>query len=121
MTSIVEATYPISFRKNLAQKLGNHLKNRHCVNLIGMRRVGISNFLRFFLNHKKIYGSYISDGFKHLFIAVDLNDLVEREIYPFWVLTLKRIVDTAQKHSLPKILLDTLENIFLDWLKPGHI
>jgi len=84
-----EALYPISFRQKDAGALGNQLKNRNSVVLIGMKRVGISNFLRFFLNHKEIAKTYIADGAAHLLIPVDLNDLVEREVFPFWILTLK--------------------------------
>jgi len=58
----IEALYPISFRQEDASVLGEHLKNRNSVILTGMKRVGISNFLRFFLNHKKISKTYISDG-----------------------------------------------------------
>ena len=39
---------------------------------------------------------------KHVFIPVDLNDLVEREIYPFWVLTFKRISDSVENSNLPE-------------------
>lgn len=94
-TSLIEATYPLSFHKAEAQNLGKHLKNRHNVSLIGMKRVGISDFLRFFLYRADIVSTYIADGKKHIFIPVDLNDLVEREIKPFWILTLKRIADTV--------------------------
>ncbi len=113
----IEAEYPINFRKDFAQKLGNHIKNHHSVNLIGMRRVGISNFLRFFLNHKEISKVYINDDKNHLFIAVDLNDLVERELYPFWVLVLKRIIDYSKESLLPNKVKGQLENIFLDCIQ----
>lgn len=92
---IVEKTYPLTFHKNDADTLGKHLKNRHNVVLIGMKRVGISDFLRFFLYRPDIVETYIGDGKKHIFIPVDLNDLVERELRPFWILTLKRIADTV--------------------------
>ncbi|MCL5113804.1 MAG: helix-turn-helix domain-containing protein [Patescibacteria group bacterium] len=112
--SVIEAKYPIGFREDEARKLGQHLRNRRSVVLIGMKRVGISNFLRFFLNHKNIFPTYINDGKKHLFIPVDLNDLVEREVYPFWILTLKRISDAVNKSSLNKELEKEIENLFLD-------
>src|SRR5579864_7260376 len=112
-TSVIESHYPITFRENEAKQLGLHLKHRHCVNLIGMKRVGISNFLRFFLYHKDIPGTYIGDNNNHLFIPVDLNDLVEREIYPFWTLTLKRIVDASEKSNLPQEVKNKINNLFL--------
>lgn len=92
---ITESGYPLTFHKKESQMLGKHLKNRHNVMLIGMKRVGISDFLRFFLYRPDIVDTYIGDGKKHIFIPVDLNDLVEREIRPFWILMLKRIADTV--------------------------
>lgn len=95
LNKVIEASYPSTFHQDEAKILGRLLKNRHSVVLVGMRRVGISNFLRFFLNHPQIPEIYIKDGGCHLFIPVDLNDLVEREVGPFWTLTLKRIVDAS--------------------------
>lgn len=111
---IIEAFYPISFRRNDAEALGQHLKNLNSVVLIGIKRVGISNFLRFFLNHKEIAKKYITDGNSHLFIPVDLNDLVEREVFPFWILTLKRILDSVEKSSLREQTKKYIERLFLD-------
>ncbi len=117
MDGIIEALYPISFRKADALILGQHLKNRNSVVLIGIKRVGISNFLRFFLNHKEIVKTYIADGNSHLFIPVDLNDLVEREVFPFWILTLKRILDSVENSSLSKDSKEYLERLFLDCMQ----
>lgn len=111
---VIEAIYPISFRRNDAAELGNHLKNRNSVVMIGMKRVGISNFLRFFLHDKGIAATYIKDGNSHLFIPVDLNDLVEREVFPFWILTLKRIVDGVEKSALKEQTKKYIERLFLD-------
>lgn len=96
--SFTETAYPLDFRKSDAEQLGKHLRHRHSVELIGMRRVGISNFLRFFLYRQNILPTYI-DNKKHLFIPVDLNDLIEREIFPFWRLTFKRILDSVGASS----------------------
>ncbi|MDO8583396.1 MAG: helix-turn-helix domain-containing protein [bacterium] len=114
---IIEATYPISFREKDAVTLGRHLKDRNSIVLIGMKRVGISNFLRFFLNHKEIAKTYIGDGNSHLFIPVDLNDLVEREVFPFWILTLKRIYDSVEKSVLGKQTKEYIERLFLDCMQ----
>ena len=111
--SVIETSYPLTFRKDDAASLGAHLKNRHSVVLIGMKRVGISNFLRFFLNHKEIVTTYISDGNSHLFIPVDLNDLVERELFPFWILTLKRILDVAERSSMANSAKKYVENLYV--------
>jgi DNA-binding winged helix-turn-helix (wHTH) protein len=113
-SSIIEAFYPITFRKDDAVVLGQHLKNRNSVILTGMKRVGISNFLRFFLNHKEIAKKYIADGNTHLFIPVDLNDLVEREVFPFWILTLKRILDSIDGSALKEKAKEYVERLFLD-------
>lgn len=110
--SIIELTYPLSFREKDAKILGEHLRHRHSVDLIGMKRVGISNFLRYFLYRPEIVTTYISTEQTHLFIPVDLNDLVEREIYPFWSLTLKRIVDVVNASRLPGMNKRKIEQMF---------
>lgn len=111
--SVIETLYPLSFRKRDAENLGIQIKNRRSVVLIGMKRVGISNFLRFFLYHKDIVKTYINDGKNHVFIPIDLNDLVEREIYPFWVLTQKRILDSVEKINIPQKDKKHIEALFL--------
>lgn len=110
---LVESTYPLSFREHDAQALGNHLLHRHSIELVGLKRVGISNFLRFFLHHPQIVNTYISNKQKHIFIPVDLNDLVEREIQPFWILTLKRIADISEGNGLTKDTQEKISALFL--------
>lgn len=112
-STVIEASFPLTFHKQEAKELGEHLKNRHNVVLLGMKRVGISNFLRFFLNHKEVSSTYIHDGKNHLFIPVDLNDLVERELVPFWTLTLKRIADAVERSDLPPKVKKEIESLFL--------
>lgn len=112
--AIIETKYPISFRKSDAKRLGLAIKQRQSVVLVGMKRVGISNFLRFFLYHQGIATTYIQDRRQHLFISIDLNDLVERELFPFWTLTLKRIVDTVSTSSLPDPVKQKIESLFLE-------
>lgn len=111
---IEEASYPLAFRKRDSETLGLHIKNRHNVVLVGMKRVGISNFLRFFLYKEGIQEQYIKDAKKHVFIPIDLNDLVERELYPFWVLTLKRIEDAIEKTDISPKTREYIETLFLD-------
>ncbi len=118
--SIIETTYPITFRKDESEALGQHLRNRHNVVMIGMKRVGISNFLRFFLYHDQIKRTYIKDDKRHLFIPVDLHDLVERELFPFWILTFKRIVDASSKISDSK-LQHKIENLFLNSIQSNNL
>lgn len=111
---ILETLYPLYFRNQQAAGLGQEIKNRHSVILVGMKRVGISNFLRFFIYQQKIQETFIHDKKKHLFIPVDLNDMVEREIFPFWILTFKRIVDTIHTTSLPSETKKEIEDLFLN-------
>lgn len=113
-TYILEALYPLYFRKEDALRLGRDIRNRHSVVLIGMKRVGISNFLRFFIYNKAASKTYIQDEKNYLFIPVDLNDLIEREIVPFWVLTFKRIVDSVASSTLDEKTKEEIEKIFLE-------
>jgi DNA-binding winged helix-turn-helix (wHTH) protein len=110
---IIETDYPLEFRKEDSKTLGEHLKNRHSISLIGMKRVGISNFLRFFLYKKGVVEKFIGDGNFHLFITVDLNDLVEREVFPFWILTLKRIEDAVNAFDVSKELKKEISDLFV--------
>lgn len=121
MNQIIEASYPLTFREKEAKILGNHLKNRHSVVLIGMGRVGISSFLRYFLYHKAISNTFIADGRKHLFIPVDLNNLIEREIFPFWILTLKRIADVVEISILPEDVKKYIANLFSDSIQSNNL
>ncbi|MGH7202927.1 MAG: helix-turn-helix domain-containing protein [Candidatus Levyibacteriota bacterium] len=110
--AVLEASYPITFQQKEAEKLGEYLRQRQCVNIVGMKRVGISNFLRFFLRHEDIIPTYISKKDRHLFIPIDLNDLVEQEIYPFWTLTLKRILDATEQSELPDSVKTKINDLF---------
>lgn len=114
ISTIVETHYPINFRENEARKLGARLKHRQSVNMVGIKRIGISNFLRFFMYHKDIIKTYIGDNHEHLFIPVDLIDLIELEIFPFWTLTLKRIVDVVDHSELSQTVKDKIGSLFLN-------
>lgn len=107
-----EASYPITFRKEDADRLGNAIKRHDSIVLVGMNRVGISNFLRFFLYNPELYKTYFHSEENYLFIPVDLNDLVERDIYPFWVLLLKRIVDKVESTKLPEVSKKQIRKLF---------
>jgi hypothetical protein len=112
-SSVIESSYPLTFRKHDAKTLGEHLRLRHSVELVGMKRVGISNFLRFFLNHQDIVPHYISAEQQHLFIPVDLNNLVEFKIFPFWILTFKRLVDALDAYPNHAQLKSKISKLFL--------
>lgn len=113
---VIEQTYPEQFRQDITRELTEHLNKRDSVVFIGMRRVGISNFLRFFLYHKKIRTKFGSLQ-KNLLIAIDLNDLIERTISSFWILTLKRILDTVEASDFNHKLKKYIENLFLDGIQ----
>lgn len=120
-TSPVEAKYPLAFRQEEARKLGEHLRLRHSVEIVGAKRVGISDFLRFFLFRHGIVQKYIDRRQFHLFIAVDLNDLVERDVYPFWILTFKRIVDATEKFDVEERLIKEVNSLFLESIQSQDI
>lgn len=112
--TVVEASYPLEFREEDAKSLGEQLRFRHSVELVGMKHVGIGNFLSFFLNNVGVVDKYINHGEKHLFVTVDLNDLVEREIYPFWVLTFKRVVDCTENLEIDPVDKTDIAKLFSD-------
>lgn len=108
------ASYPISFRKEDAEDLGGHIKHRHSVVLLGIKRVGISNFLNFFIGNKEVQNIYVKGGPKHFFIPIDLNDLVESEIQPLWTLTLKRILDAVESSLISEKVKKEISGLFLE-------
>ncbi|MFQ5452141.1 MAG: helix-turn-helix domain-containing protein [Candidatus Paceibacterota bacterium] len=93
----LEAYYPVEFRRTDAKVLCDYIKLHQSVQLIGMKRVGISNFLRYFLYSDSLKKKYFKDKTYRIFVPIDLNDLIECEIYPFWLLTFKRLVDVVDK------------------------
>src|SRR3989338_10573532 len=112
--SVIETKYPLSFRRKDAEKLGEHLRLRHSVEIVGLKRVGIADFLRFFLYHKGIVKKYLGGDKRHLFIVCDLNDLVERELYPFWILTFKRLVDAVDDIKIDQSIKKGINSLFLE-------
>lgn len=109
----IEAQYPLTFRREDTKRLSSAVKSRRSVVLTGMKRVGISNFLRFFLYNEKVSEKFL-DNKKYLFVPVDLNDLVEREIYPFWILTLKRLADAVEDSNVDQKIKKQISIFFLD-------
>lgn len=107
---VIEQKYPISFRQAEISKLSEYLGQNTSVALVGMKRVGISNFLRFFLSNRKV----ALDPEKQLLISVDLNDLVERELYPFWVLLLKRLIDAIDASNLSETIKKDARKLFTE-------
>ncbi|HSD98351.1 MAG TPA: helix-turn-helix domain-containing protein [Patescibacteria group bacterium] len=119
--SITEMQYPLNFREKDAKVLGTFLMHRQSVQLVGMKRVGISNFLRFFLYHKDIRRQYLPQDGKNLFIPVDLNNLIEREIFPFWRLTFKRIVDAVEHSVVDAKIKQKINDLFVSSIQSGDV
>ncbi len=97
---VPEATYPLYFREDITKVLADHIAHRRSVEIIGMKRVGINNFLRFFLFNKQVHKKFLPESQKDIFILVDLDNLIERELFPFWRLLFKRIVDAVEYSTL---------------------
>ncbi len=114
MKLLPEMQYPVTFRQSDANRLGTFLKSHESVVLFGMKRVGISNFLRFFLYHPQIEKTYLDNGTRYVFIPVDLNDLVERDIFPFWTLVLKRIVDRVEELDVAETVKVQARKLFIE-------
>ncbi len=114
MSGITESSYPINFRSEDTQILSDHLKHRNSVNIIGMKRVGINNFLRFFFFHPEAQAKFFDPAMKNFFVHIDLNDLVEREIYPFWTLTLKRLIDVIDTTTSDMTLKKQSKKLFVE-------
>ena len=105
--------YPEQFRNSDVHTLIDHLKQHNSVCLIGMKRVGINNFLRYFFQHPDVQQIQIPSSEHHLLINVDLNDLIEKDLFPFWTLTLKRLCDTIeQEPSLSKEIHEKAQKLF---------
>lgn len=114
---LFEKEYDQSFRAEDVKILSDSIAKRASIELVGMKRVGINNFLRFFLMNKKQFLS--SKENENLFTLVDLNDLIECELFSFWRLLLKRIVDQVEESNLPEKTKQKISNIFLRCIQSG--
>lgn len=120
-STATEITYPLTFREAAAKTLGEDLEQQKSVELVGMKRVGINNFLRFFLFHEDIQKKYLPHDGKRFFILIDLNDLIERELFPFWRLTFKRIADAVEVSTLHEEVKKKIANLFLASIQSGDL
>jgi len=114
MSTLTEANYPVTFRTEDTKILGDHLRHTNSVNVIGMKRVGINHFLRFFFFNPEIQKQFLDASKKNFFVHIDLNDLVEREVYPFWTLTLKRMVDVIDMTTSDMNLKKQSKKLFVE-------
>lgn len=91
---IAETSYPLSFRKQATDDVLQVLSQHQSLTIVGMKRVGVSNFLRFITFNPKIHDR-LQNGKLSSFIYLDTNDLASINIEQFWLLLLKRLVDAA--------------------------
>jgi DNA-binding winged helix-turn-helix (wHTH) protein len=119
---VPEAQYPLYFREDITKLLAEHITHRRSVELIGMKRVGINNFLRFFLFNTSVHKKYLPEEQKHVFILVDLDDLIERELFPFWRLLFKRIVDAVEANvCVSDVVKKHIAQLFIASIQSGDI
>lgn len=110
--TVSEQAYPVTYRHQETERLADHLNHFNSVNLVGMKRVGINNFLHFFFENEEVKKKYLSTDKKRLFITIDLHDLIERDIFPFWTLTLKRLVDAIETSGIPEEVVQKAQKLF---------
>ncbi len=111
-----ESHYPLSFRTTDVKFFEELIARRHSMQLIGMKRVGINNLIQHFFTHKNYPSNHT-----YLFVMVDLNNLVEREAFPFWQLTLKRIVDAVRDGEVPSPIEKKITRIFENCIQYENI
>jgi len=109
----IEIHYPNNFRLKDTKTLAQHILDHSSVVLVGMKRVGISNFLRFFLNNTAVSEQYFRNS-NLLFFTVDAHDLIECAIGPFWTLLLKRMTDTIEESNFSEVLKKQSREYFLE-------
>lgn len=112
MYTYSESEYSLSFRREESLQLADHIRYHRNVELVGMKRVGISNFLRFFLYNPRVTKTYFVKDSQPLLVPVDLLDLVEQDAYAFWLLTLKRIDDSVQASTLDTHIKHKIAHVF---------
>ena len=105
MPEIAETQYPAGFRAKDSQALAKLLNQHHSVVLIGMKRVGISGFLKFFIQRYRAKNQF--------FVYIDLNDLIELSRPAFWTLILTRLVDNIQKSTLSEPVKRRCRRLFI--------
>lgn len=113
MNQTIENKYPAHFRQEDTKILAQHLLDHSSVVLVGMKRVGISNFLRFFLNSSVVSEQYFQRS-TLLFFTIDAHDLVECAISPFWTLVLKRMTDVVEESQLSDSIKKKSREYFLE-------
>ncbi len=107
-----ETKYPATFRQLDVSHLRRHLQNKDSIVFVGMKRVGISNFLRFLLHQPTAHQQAFEK--RDFVVFVDLNDLVECTPAAFWILLLKRLVDSMETTSFSQELQERSHKLFVE-------
>lgn len=114
---IPEAVYPASFRHQETDDILTILRQHQSVTIVGMKRVGVSNFLRF-ITHNAIIRARLNNGKQTVFVYLDTNDLTEITLQQFWLLLLKRLYDTSTE--LPASKREKVEQIYQRTIATGN-
>jgi hypothetical protein len=113
LTKYIEEKLPSPFRKQEIKDLLNLLCKGNSVEIVGIKKIGISSFLKFFLINSgvsKLLRSKIKDIF---LIPVDMTDLADRSPLAFWRLTFKRILDQIEQLNISPNLKEQLNSKFI--------
>ena len=110
---VPEASYPISYRENDTAAICDLIKKQESVCVVGMKRVGISNFLRFLAFNEAVKNKYLRDeGKKFLFVTTDANDLITISPKSFWIMLLTRLIEAATKDPILKETKKVLSKLY---------
>lgn len=93
---VPESSYPTTFRTSDTQAVLHYISQHQSVTIVGMKRVGVSNFLRFITFNKAIQ-KQIENGGQFVFLYLDANDLADITVKQFWLLVLKRLFDETDR------------------------
>lgn len=110
---VPEASYPANYREKNTQAICGLIKKQESVCVVGMKRVGISNFLRFLAFNPKVKEKYFGEEKgKFLFVVTDANDLIEVSSKAFWVMLLARLTEAAKEDTIDEKTRKTLARLY---------
>lgn len=110
---IPEASYPLSYREKDSAALASLIKRHESVCLVAMKKVGISNFVRYFFYHPSIKKRYFGNKKnKYLFVFSDLNNLLEITKKSFWMFILKRFYEQIKRSDFEMKIKKEIEGLY---------
>lgn len=96
---VPEAAYPINYREKDTATICDLVKRQESVCVVGMKRVGISNFLRFLAFNEDVKEKYFGDDMNNfLFVVTDANDLIKISPKNFWLMLFARFVESINEN-----------------------